>query len=120
MRPPPPLPGGFAAGNNRAATLISPRGELLQIDAEGGAVKVRGDAVLLRVFAPANTRNRLEGCSLVDVTGQDFEDGFGVYGEVRIRNGQCASWIVPNTPEGIDESTEIMKVILERSSIECK
>ena len=92
----------------------------MQIDAEGGAVKVRGDAVLLRVFAPANTRNRLEGCSLVDVTGQDFEDGFGVYGEVRIRNGQCASWIVPNTPEGIDESTEIMKVILERSSIECK
>ena len=91
----------------------------MEVDAEGGAIKVRGDAVLLRMFAPG-TGAGLEECSLVDVTGQDFEDGFGVYGEIRIGKGQCASWIVPNTPEGNDESTEIMKAVLEHCGVECK
>ena len=103
---------GMLSGNNRAATLITPRGELLlQTDAEGFTDKVRGDAVLLRFCAP-DAGASLQECSLVDVTGQDYEDSFGIYAEIRFpKQNVVASWVVPNTPEGLIENKKLANMV---------
>ncbi len=77
----------------------------MHVAAADAAVRVRGDAILLRIGADG---------APVDYTFQNYKAAFGIFGCVHITDELAIGWVFPDTPQGVQAAAEVGRMIKEQ------